>query len=216
MSRKTWAASVIRAAVAVGLLSGCQASVTTASIPKAKVVQQIKDQIAKAPGGGDQPSAVECPSDLKAEVGATLRCTLTYPDKTVFGSTVKVTSLDGDQANFSLTVDSTASAGPGASSSSDATESTTSLPATSTALAVSRADLEAGVSDQLTRSVGQRPKKVTCPSDLPARAGATLRCTLTDGADGVYGLTVRITSVQGGKTDYDITVDNAPVAPSAS
>jgi len=216
MSRKTWAASVIRAAVAVGLLSGCQASVTTASIPKAKVVQQIKDQIAKAPGGGDQPSAVECPSDLKAEVGATLRCTLTYPDKTVFGSTVKVTSLDGDQANFSLTVDSTASAGPGASSSSDATESTTSQSATSTARAVSRADLEAGVSDQLTRSVGQRPKKVTCPSDLPARAGATLRCTLTDGADGVYGLTVRITSVQGGKTDYDITVDNAPVAPSAS
>lgn len=49
---------------------------------------------------------VSCPEDLKAEVGATTRCTLTAgDDPTRYGVTVTVTSVEGDTADFDVQVD---------------------------------------------------------------------------------------------------------------
>ncbi len=62
----------------------------------------------------------------------------------------------------------------------------------------------------LEQQVGSRPD-ITCPHDLEAEVGATTRCTLTaDGLDGTYGVTVRVTSVTGGKAHFDVQVDDQP------
>lgn len=45
--------------------------------------------------------------------------------------------------------------------------------------AVGKKQVEQEVSTELTKSVGQKPKSVTCPGDLKAKVGTTMRCTLT-------------------------------------
>ncbi|RNL78435.1 DUF4333 domain-containing protein [Nocardioides marmorisolisilvae] len=70
-------------------------------------------------------------------------------------------------------------------------------------------DLEKQVKSGLTKSVGQAPDSVDCPKDLKGKVGATARCTLK--AEGkTYGLTVTVTSVDGGKVKFDIKVDDSP------
>lgn len=59
---------------------------------------------------GQRPKAVTCPVDLKAVEGATARCQLETSDGTASGSTVTVTSLDGDIVNFHFEVDGQSSA----------------------------------------------------------------------------------------------------------
>lgn len=49
---------------------------------------------------------ISCPEDLKAEVGAETRCTLTAggePDE--YGVTITVTAVDGEDAEFDVVVD---------------------------------------------------------------------------------------------------------------
>lgn len=62
------------------------------------------------------------------------------------------------------------------------------------------------ISDQLTKQVGQKPDSVTCPDDLPATVGATVRCTLKAGTD-TLGVTAKVTSVDGSNVKFDIQVD---------
>lgn len=67
---------------------------------------------------------------------------------------------------------------------------------------------EQTVSDALFRSVGQRPAKVTCPKNIPAKAGHTFRCTLTASDGSKIGSTVTETSINGSKVQLDVKVDN--------
>jgi hypothetical protein len=54
---------------------------------------------------GVRPS-INCPEDVKAKVGSETRCTLTGgEDPTEYGVTVTVTSVDGENAVFDVTVD---------------------------------------------------------------------------------------------------------------
>ena len=73
---------------------------------------------------------------------------------------------------------------------------------------VAEEDLEKGVSDQLTETVGQKPDKIDCPGDLDAEVGTTMRCTLTAGEDEL-GLTLEVTKVDGSDIEYDIEVDES-------
>ncbi|GGQ83419.1 DUF4333 domain-containing protein [Streptomyces althioticus] len=73
--------------------------------------------------------------------------------------------------------------------------------------AVHKARVAQAVSDKLTATTGQRPDKVTCPENLPARVGATIRCELTAGSD-TLGVTVTTTAVNGKEVDFDIKVDD--------
>ena len=73
---------------------------------------------------------------------------------------------------------------------------------------VTQADLEKGVTDELTELVGTAPDDVTCPGDLDAEVGTTMRCTLTAGEDEL-GVTVTVTEVDGSDIAYDIEVDDA-------
>jgi hypothetical protein len=66
------------------------------------------------------------------------------------------------------------------------------------------------IADQLESQFGRRPD-VTCPENLRGDQGATLRCTLSDQGT-TYGVTVTVTSVQGGDVKYDFKVDDKPQA----
>lgn len=65
------------------------------------------------------------------------------------------------------------------------------------------------VSDALEAEVGRAPEEVTCPDDLDAEVGNEMRCTLVDSGES-YGVTVRITSVEGDTAEFDIEVDEEP------
>ncbi|WP_280263957.1 DUF4333 domain-containing protein [Nocardia abscessus] len=71
---------------------------------------------------------------------------------------------------------------------------------------VQEADLEKSVKDSLTEKVGQEPDSIDCPGDLTGKEGATMRCTLTAGAD-TLGVTLTVTSVEGDTVKYDIEVE---------
>jgi hypothetical protein len=72
-------------------------------------------------------------------------------------------------------------------------------------------DVADGAEDALEAEVGTRPD-VSCPEDFDAEVGAETRCTLSmDGDPEEYGLTVRVTSVEGDTANFDVQVDEQPV-----
>lgn len=74
------------------------------------------------------------------------------------------------------------------------------------AKAVSQAEVEKQVSEQLAAQVGQTPDSVDCPGDLSAEKGTTMRCSLTAGTD-TLGVTLTVTAVEGTNVKFDIQVD---------
>jgi len=74
---------------------------------------------------------------------------------------------------------------------------------------ISKENLEQGISDALTKTVGRKPDAVACPGPVKAKIGETTRCELT--GDGVkYGVTATITSNDNGKYQYSVKVDDRP------
>jgi hypothetical protein len=77
---------------------------------------------------------------------------------------------------------------------------------------VKAGDVATQAEDALEKQVGARPD-ITCPNDLEAKVGATTRCSLTaEGLDGTYGVTVKVTKVQGDQASFDVQVDQKPQA----
>ncbi|WP_340539795.1 DUF4333 domain-containing protein [Nocardioides sp. GXZ039] len=75
---------------------------TGAAVPAADVAEQAKQQLAASVG--QEPDDVTCVDDLPAEVGATIRCTLTDAG-TQYGVTVTATEVDGTNVKFDVQVD---------------------------------------------------------------------------------------------------------------
>lgn len=112
MLRRTLA--LVGLAGAALALTACSASAsvgTTPTVAKADVEKQITTQLTAQVGKA--PDSVTCPSDLTAEVGATLVCTLTSAGSTD-NVNVKVTSVTGGTAKFDIEVVA-ASASPSSS-----------------------------------------------------------------------------------------------------
>ncbi|WP_017538411.1 DUF4333 domain-containing protein [Nocardiopsis halophila] len=61
----------------------------------------------------------------------------------------------------------------------------------------------------LEEEVGQTPDDLTCPEDLPAEVGASIRCDLTAGGQ-TLGVTITATAVEGTNVDFDVVVDEQP------
>jgi hypothetical protein len=70
-------------------------------------------------------------------------------------------------------------------------------------------DVANQISTQLSQQVGHKPASVSCPRDLVATVGATLRCNVTD-AGQTYGVTITVTNVDAGNVGFDFTVDSQP------
>jgi len=73
---------------------------------------------------------------------------------------------------------------------------------------VNKDDVAKQISDQLTQQFGRTPD-VTCPDNLKGDLGATTRCQLQDQGS-TYGVTVTVTSVEGGDVKYNFKVDDQP------
>ena len=73
--------------------------------------------------------------------------------------------------------------------------------------AVSRHKVEKEVSDELTKTVGQRPKAITCPDDLKAVEGTKMRCQLQASDGSKIGLTLTVTSVKDNNVKFHISVN---------
>ncbi|NKQ56458.1 DUF4333 domain-containing protein [Amycolatopsis sp. K13G38] len=76
---------------------------------------------------------------------------------------------------------------------------------------ISQAEFERGIADALQQSVGTRPDTVTCPGPVAATVGRTVRCTLTAGTTRA-GLTAEIVSIDNGKANYHVMVDDKPLS----
>jgi hypothetical protein len=107
----TWSPSAVAAGM---LLVGCSGSITVGnSEPKLsadKLATTVAEKLAATTG---QPKPdITCPEDLVGKVGTTTRCTLTADDGSTLGVTVTVSSVDGEQINFDIKADDTASPAP--------------------------------------------------------------------------------------------------------
>ncbi|AVH56159.1 MULTISPECIES: DUF4333 domain-containing protein [Streptomyces] len=109
-SRLSAATSILSAVAAGMLLVGCSASAHVGTPPKMsseKLATIVAEKLA-ATTGQPKPN-ITCPEDLAAEVDTTTRCKLTANDGSTLGVSVKVTSVEGDQINFDIEADKTAS-----------------------------------------------------------------------------------------------------------
>jgi hypothetical protein len=87
-------------------LSACSASASigTPAMEKAQVEQKASEALAAQVGTA--PDSIECPGDLEAKVGASMRCILT-DGETKVGITTTVTSVEGTDVKFDVVVDDT-------------------------------------------------------------------------------------------------------------
>lgn len=76
--------------------------------------------------------------------------------------------------------------------------------------AVDRHDVEKKIAGFLEPKTGQRPG-VTCPDDLEATVGTTMRCTLAFDDGTRIGVTVKVLSVKGKHVGYHFQVDKKPL-----
>ncbi|WP_330239271.1 DUF4333 domain-containing protein [Streptomyces sp. NBC_00525] len=193
-------AAVSAGTLALFLVSGCSFSFGGDKVVKKdEVAEQASAGLEKQVGRA--PEDVTCEDDLKAEVGASVRCTLTDGGKKL-GMTVTVRSVDGDDVKMDYKVDGGADSG----ASADPQPSGSPSGATGTAGAVDKAEVARQGRAALAAQVGKEPDTFTCPQDLPARVGAMVRCRLTDGGS-QYGVTVTAQSISGGTVHMDFKVD---------
>jgi hypothetical protein len=92
-----WAAAAVTTAVACSFSASTTPTVDKGELAK-EISAQLKNQVGRA------PESVDCPDDLKGEVGAKTRCTLTDAGET-YGVNVDVTKVDGTDVKFGLKVD---------------------------------------------------------------------------------------------------------------
>ena len=80
--------------------AGCGGADT---VSRAEVERQTRAGLEKSVGQKAPPA--KCPKELKAEVGATTRCTMDFPENKRLGITVKVVEVDGDKVQFDIKAD---------------------------------------------------------------------------------------------------------------
>lgn len=80
------------------LLAACG----TSSVDQDEVERQVSQQLTKQVG--QEPDSIDCPGDLEAEKGTTMRCTLTEGDESL-GLTVTVTAVKDSKVSFDIAVD---------------------------------------------------------------------------------------------------------------
>jgi hypothetical protein len=79
--------------------------------------------------------------------------------------------------------------------------------------AVSKNDVAQQITSKLTDAAGNKPDSVTCPSDLEAKVGAQLNCTMKV-KNQTYTVNVTVTSINGSDVKFDMieTIDRSQIA----
>ncbi|RAJ56010.1 uncharacterized protein DUF4333 [Streptomyces sp. KhCrAH-43] len=211
--RSRMVAAAASGALVMLFASGCSFSFGgDVVVKKEEVAKQASAGLEKQVGRA--PEDVTCEKDLKGKVGESVRCTLTDGGKKL-GMTATVKSVDGKKVNLDFKVDDNAGAGSGASAdpqpsdSAQPSDPTGGGSETGATGSVDKAEVARQGKAALAAQVGKQPDAFSCPEDLPAKVGATIRCRLAD--DGKqYGVTVTAKSVVGGRVNMDFKVDGTP------
>jgi hypothetical protein len=161
----------VSAAIGLALVgvAGC-----SGSVPKDQLATTINEQLVQQ---GVQPDGgtVNCPEDLAAEVGKSVRCSITTGGQPV-DVVAKVTSVEGSTARYDITTE---------------------------ARPVLKSVLEAEVGKQVGQQAGTAIDKTECTGDLPPQVGQSVTCTVSAGAESL-DLKVAVTSVDGGRVNFSI------------
>jgi hypothetical protein len=73
---------------------------------------------------------------------------------------------------------------------------------------VDRAQVEKQAQTSLSKSVGQKAPAATCPGDLDAEVGTTMRCYMDFPEGERLGITVKVKSVDGGDSKLSFAADD--------
>ncbi|MGW1589341.1 DUF4333 domain-containing protein [Streptomyces sp. NPDC002386] len=68
--------------------------------------------------------------------------------------------------------------------------------------------LASTLSAKLAAATGRPKPDVTCPEDLKGKVGTTTRCTITADDGSTLGVSVKVTSVEDGKINFDFKADD--------
>jgi hypothetical protein len=170
---------VVGLVVAAGVVAA-MLGLFTSTVARADVAAGISTQLAAR---GVTATAVDCPQDLRAEVGASVRCTYTVDGKPV-GVSAQVSSLQGDQAVFAITSD---------------------------APLVAREDVAKAI-DEYAKGLPYTVDGATsCPAALIGENGRSVRCQFTVGGQPVDA-TATVSSVDAGRAQFDIALQARPVS----
>jgi Domain of unknown function (DUF4333)/Domain of unknown function (DUF4190) len=90
------------------------------------------------------------------------------------------------------------------------------LAASSSTPSVAQSSVESQISDQIQTSGGTRPQSVSCASDLPAKIGATIHCTVNQTPGKSVAVTATVSSVDGNTAHFTVTADIPAAAPPAA
>lgn len=96
----------VSAALVALLVSACSASVGTASLSADEVEQQATAALAESQGIPlDEMPPLECPSDLTAEIGASMVCVIGDPAQgNTYDVTITVETVEGEDVGFDIQV----------------------------------------------------------------------------------------------------------------
>lgn len=98
--------SVMAVGIVVLVVSACSVSVGTTSLSAAEVEEQATAALAESQGiPVEQMPPLQCPSDLDAEIGATMVCVLGDPAQgNTYDVTITVETVDGGDVGFDVRV----------------------------------------------------------------------------------------------------------------
>ena len=97
---------MVSAALTALLLAACNVSVGTTSLSATEVEQKATAALAESQGIPlEEMPPLECPSDLAAEVGATMVCVIGDPAQgNTYDVTITVETVDGEDVAFDIQV----------------------------------------------------------------------------------------------------------------
>ena len=97
---------IVSAAVAALLVSGCSVSVGTSSLSASEVEEKATAALAESQGIPlEEMPPLECPSDLPAEVGASIVCVIGDPAQgNTYDVTITVETVEGEDVGFDIQV----------------------------------------------------------------------------------------------------------------
>lgn len=122
---------------------------------------------------GVTPQSVVCLQELIGQVGQTARCDVTITAVNSFEPVISVTGVNGSQVNYAM------------------------VPS------VNKTQLEAAVTDMITRSTHTAPDSVSCESGLDGKVGAVAYCNVTT-AGATARQAVAVSQVQGLSMNYGL------------
>jgi hypothetical protein len=98
--------SVVAVGIVALVVSACSVSVGTTSLSATEVEEQATAALAESQGiPVEQMPPLECPSDLDAEIGATMVCVLGDPAQgNTYDVTITVETVEGEDVGFDIRV----------------------------------------------------------------------------------------------------------------